>query len=78
MGSPPDMHIIVAVCDFLLYVHPAANTYISCTQSGFYFKLWWGKEFISEELNPQKYSIQGNIYSLFIFVPFAAILSGRI
>ncbi|XP_078313286.1 lysosomal-trafficking regulator-like isoform X5 [Crassostrea virginica] len=41
MGSPPDMHIIVAVCDFLLYVHPAANTYISCTQSGFYFKLWW-------------------------------------
>lgn len=43
MGSPPDMHIIVAVCDFLLYVHPAANTYISCTQSGFYFKLWWGQ-----------------------------------
>ncbi|XP_056022508.1 lysosomal-trafficking regulator-like isoform X3 [Ostrea edulis] len=41
MGSPPDMHIIVSVCDFLLYVHPAANTYISCTQSGFYFKLWW-------------------------------------
>ncbi|XP_061172369.1 lysosomal-trafficking regulator-like isoform X2 [Saccostrea echinata] len=41
MGSPPDMHIIVSVCDFLLFVHPAANTYISCSQSGFYFKLWW-------------------------------------
>ncbi|KAJ8308471.1 hypothetical protein KUTeg_013345 [Tegillarca granosa] len=39
MGTPPDLHLIVAICDFLLLVHPAANTYISHSQSGFYFSL---------------------------------------
>lgn len=42
VGSPPDSHLIVAVCDFLLLMHPAADTYINYTRSGFYFNCWWG------------------------------------
>ncbi|CAI9714704.1 lysosomal-trafficking regulator-like isoform X2 [Octopus vulgaris] len=42
VGSPPDSHLIVAVCDFLLLMHPAADTYINYARSGFYFSCWWG------------------------------------
>ncbi|OWF37617.1 Lysosomal-trafficking regulator [Mizuhopecten yessoensis] len=41
MGSPPDVHLIVSMCDFLLNVHPAASTYISHARVDFYFSLWW-------------------------------------
>ncbi|KAK3604703.1 hypothetical protein CHS0354_008265 [Potamilus streckersoni] len=42
IGSPPDYHLIIEICDFLLHVHPAANTYINHSRSTFYFTLWWG------------------------------------
>lgn len=38
-GSPPDYHLILEICDFLLLVHPAANTYINHSRSQFYFTL---------------------------------------
>ncbi|KAL4238058.1 hypothetical protein ACF0H5_002769 [Mactra antiquata] len=38
-GSPPDYHLIIEICDFLLLVHPAANTYINHSRSQFYFTL---------------------------------------
>ena len=43
IGSPPDYHMIMDICDFLLNVHPAAKTYISHSRSGFYFNLSWGE-----------------------------------
>ncbi|KAL3873258.1 hypothetical protein ACJMK2_036396, partial [Sinanodonta woodiana] len=42
IGSPPDYHLIIEICDFLLHVHPAANTYINHSRSTFFFTLWWG------------------------------------
>ncbi|GFS19430.1 lysosomal-trafficking regulator [Elysia marginata] len=41
LGSPPDLHLMMAVMDFLLLVHPAASGYISFNAEAFYFKLWW-------------------------------------
>ncbi|KAL5007985.1 hypothetical protein ScPMuIL_013566 [Solemya velum] len=41
MGSPPDFHLIVAICDFLLLAHPAANSYINHSKTGFFFNSWW-------------------------------------
>ncbi|XP_060592909.1 lysosomal-trafficking regulator-like isoform X2 [Ruditapes philippinarum] len=42
-GSPPDYLLILEICDFLLNVHPAANTYINHSRSFFYFNLSWGQ-----------------------------------
>ncbi|XP_053374768.1 lysosomal-trafficking regulator-like isoform X2 [Mercenaria mercenaria] len=42
-GSPPDYLLILEICDFLLNVHPAANTYINHSKSLFYFNLSWGQ-----------------------------------
>ena len=41
-GSPPDYHLIIDICDFLLLAHPAANTYINHSKSEFFFNLAWG------------------------------------
>ncbi|XP_035828113.1 lysosomal-trafficking regulator isoform X2 [Aplysia californica] len=41
LGSPPDLHLLMAVMDFLLLVHPAPSGFISFTRGAFYFKLWW-------------------------------------
>ncbi|GFN74593.1 lysosomal-trafficking regulator [Plakobranchus ocellatus] len=41
LGSPPDLHLMMAVMDFLLLVHPAASGYISFNPEAFYSKLWW-------------------------------------
>uniref|UniRef100_A0ABM0M5Y3 Lysosomal-trafficking regulator-like n=1 Tax=Saccoglossus kowalevskii TaxID=10224 RepID=A0ABM0M5Y3_SACKO len=37
LGSPPDLDTIIAVCDFLLVVHPAVNTFVCHAPSSFYF-----------------------------------------
>ncbi|CAG5132645.1 unnamed protein product, partial [Candidula unifasciata] len=41
LGSPPELHLLMSLMDFLLLVHPAASGFISFTPSSFYFKLWW-------------------------------------
>ncbi|XP_038073792.1 lysosomal-trafficking regulator-like isoform X2 [Patiria miniata] len=37
MGQPPDINLLAEVCDFLLAVHPAVNTFVCHAQSSFYF-----------------------------------------
>ncbi|KAK3092886.1 hypothetical protein FSP39_008387 [Pinctada imbricata] len=39
MGQPPDVHMIVEICDFLLFIHPATNSFINHSKSSFYFSL---------------------------------------
>ncbi|XP_033121073.1 lysosomal-trafficking regulator-like isoform X2 [Anneissia japonica] len=39
MGSPPETHLIAEVCDFLLAVHPAIQTFICHAKSSYYFTL---------------------------------------
>ncbi|XP_023931174.1 lysosomal-trafficking regulator-like, partial [Lingula anatina] len=41
MGSPPDINIVVTVCDFLLIAHPAASTFINHTADSFWFTHHW-------------------------------------
>jgi len=43
LGTPPDLHLIMSICDFLILVHPATNSYINHTKSSFYFTTWWSK-----------------------------------
>ncbi|XP_022110934.1 lysosomal-trafficking regulator-like [Acanthaster planci] len=37
MGQPPDINLLAEVCDFLLAIHPAVNTFVCHAQSSFYF-----------------------------------------
>ncbi|XP_070578950.1 lysosomal-trafficking regulator-like isoform X2 [Ptychodera flava] len=37
MGSPPDLDTVIAICDFLLVVHPAVSTFVCHAPSSFYF-----------------------------------------
>ncbi|XP_033625094.1 lysosomal-trafficking regulator-like isoform X2 [Asterias rubens] len=37
MGQPPDVNLLAEVCDFLLAIHPAVNTFVCHAQSSFYF-----------------------------------------
>ncbi|XP_041350649.1 lysosomal-trafficking regulator-like isoform X2 [Gigantopelta aegis] len=41
LGSPPDLHLLVNVTDFLLLVHPAASAYVNHADSYLFFKPWW-------------------------------------
>ncbi|KAK6183248.1 hypothetical protein SNE40_010762 [Patella caerulea] len=41
LGSPPDLHMLMAVTDFLLLVHPAANSFINYKAESIYFKSSW-------------------------------------
>ncbi|XP_069116272.1 lysosomal-trafficking regulator-like isoform X2 [Argopecten irradians] len=67
MGSPPDVHLIVSMCDFLLNVHPAASTYINHAKEDFYFTLWWDlpetnamkkKDYLTQIRRPSQQDIQ--------------------
>ncbi|XP_078592182.1 lysosomal-trafficking regulator-like isoform X1 [Branchiostoma floridae x Branchiostoma japonicum] len=42
LGCPPDLNLLTAVCDFLLAVHPAINTFVCHAPSSFYFTLHSG------------------------------------
>ncbi|XP_055879864.1 lysosomal-trafficking regulator-like isoform X2 [Biomphalaria glabrata] len=44
IGSPPDLHLLMAVMDFLLLVHPAPSGFINFNSNSFYFRLWWDGE----------------------------------
>ncbi|CAL1534578.1 unnamed protein product, partial [Lymnaea stagnalis] len=44
LGSPPDLHLLMPVMDFLLLVHPAPSGFINFNPNYFYFKLWWDGE----------------------------------
>jgi hypothetical protein len=41
IGSPPDLHAVILLCDFLLLMHPAASTYVSHNSEDFYFSHKW-------------------------------------
>ena len=43
LGHPPDIHVVMTICDFLLLIHPAASTYVNHTPSEFYFIQKWGE-----------------------------------
>ena len=43
IGSPPDLHNIITLCDFLLLMHPAASTYVSHNTDNFYFAHKWSE-----------------------------------
>lgn len=43
IGHPPDLHVVMPICDFLLLVHAAANTFVFQTPNSFYFTNKWGK-----------------------------------
>ncbi|XP_052057749.1 lysosomal-trafficking regulator-like isoform X2 [Mytilus californianus] len=44
LGTPPDIHIIMSICDFLLFVHPATNSYVNHTKNSFCFVTWWNEK----------------------------------
>ena len=37
VGYPPDVHVVMAVCDLLLLLHPAASAFVFHTADSFYF-----------------------------------------
>ena len=43
IGHPPDLHVVMPICDFLLLVHAAANTFVFHMPNSFYFSNKWGK-----------------------------------
>ena len=44
VGDPPDIHHVIAICDFLLLAHPAANAYVFHAELDFYFMPKWSKK----------------------------------
>ncbi|CAH1790633.1 unnamed protein product [Owenia fusiformis] len=53
LGSPPDINLLVTICDFLLLLHPAMCTYISHTASKFYFLHKWSSSETKVKKLPQ-------------------------
>lgn len=43
IGTPPDIYVVITICDFLLLTHPAASTFVNHMTSQFYFMQKWGK-----------------------------------
>ena len=42
VGSRPEIHVVMTMCDFLLLMHPAASTYVHHEPYHFYFMQNWG------------------------------------
>ncbi|XP_071961754.1 lysosomal-trafficking regulator-like isoform X2 [Antedon mediterranea] len=73
MGSPPETHLIAEVCDFLLAVHPAIQTFICHAKASFYFTLHTGfqqdSKTIFQQTNPHYQLYSDNSNSLLTSTP---------